>query len=149
MQVISESSNTQDGMTYIPTLIMNQKAVRNKLAISYAKDIVILLISSFTMHVRDNVCKLPRRKRIDLFTEMALLLVNVNSSCYIQQKKDIRRSTIVSSKEDVDAQTENVYFQFVNIVDNNNEHVKYFLSLPVNRGDDIFTPMSPKLSIRW
>ena len=65
-----------------------------------------------------DVCKLPRRKRIDLFTEMALLLVDVNSvsqhafkksSCYIQRKMDIRRSTIVSSKEDVDAQTENVY----------------------------------------
>ena len=34
MQVISESSNTQDGVTCIPTLIMNQKAVRNELAIS-------------------------------------------------------------------------------------------------------------------
>ena len=37
MQVISESSNNQHGVTYIPTLIMNQKAVRNELAISYAE----------------------------------------------------------------------------------------------------------------
>ena len=71
---------------------------------------------------------------------------------------DIQRSTIISSKEDVDAQTENVYSQFVNIVNNNNEHVKYFLSLSINRGDDIFTLllsmcnngcMSPKISIMW
>ena len=93
MQVISESSDTQDGVTCIPTLIMNQKAVRNELAISYAEEIVILLPSLIhdackgcineidqTMNEQQHdVCKLPRRKRIDLFTEMALLLVDVNS----------------------------------------------------------------------
>ena len=83
-------------MTYIPTLIINQKAVRIELAISYAEEIVILLPSLIhdackgcineidvqTMNEQQHdVCKLPRRKRIDLFKEMALLLVDVNSCC--------------------------------------------------------------------
>lgn len=93
IQDISEPSNIQNNATYFPTPIMNQKAVRNELAISYAEEIAILLPSLVhdackgckneidqTMNGQQHdVCKLPRRKRIDLFTEMALLSIDVNS----------------------------------------------------------------------
>ena len=80
-------------IVYIPTPILSQKAVRNELAISYAEEIAILLpslvqdackgckskVDQNTNAQQHDVCKLPRRKRIELFTEMALLLIDVNS----------------------------------------------------------------------
>ena len=89
----SNSIHAQGSVTYIPTPILSQKAVRNELAISYAEEIAILLpslvqdackgckskVDQNTNEQQHDVCKLPRRKRIELFTEMALLLIDVNS----------------------------------------------------------------------
>ena len=72
---------------------MSQKSVRDELAIAYAEEIITLIPSlvydacngckkGLDRNIntqQHDVCMLPRRKRIELFAEMAVLLVGSQS----------------------------------------------------------------------
>ena len=92
VQGASKSSDVQESLPYIPKPIMTQKEVREELAIAYAEEILPLLpnlaneacsgcknnIDRNTYAQQHDVCLLPRKKRIELFTEMALLAIDEN-----------------------------------------------------------------------
>ena len=92
VQAASKSSDVQESLPYIPSPIMTQKEVRDELAIAYAEEILPLLpnlvneacsgcknnIDRNTYAQQHDVCLLPRKKRIELFTEMALLAIDEN-----------------------------------------------------------------------
>ena len=86
-------SDVQESLPYIPTPILSKKEVRDELAIAYAEEILLLLpnlVNDACSGCKNNVdknanakqhdvCLLPRKKRIELFTEMALLSINASS----------------------------------------------------------------------
>ena len=94
---LGESSNAasdvQESVPYIPTPILSKKEVRDELAIAYAEEILLLLpnlVNDACSGCKNNVdrnanaqqhdvCLLPRKKRIELFTEMALLSIDASS----------------------------------------------------------------------
>ena len=92
VQGASKSSDVQESLPYISKPIMTQKEVREELAIAYAEEILPLLpnlaneacsgcknnIDRNTYAQQHDVCLLPRKKRIELFTEMALLAIDEN-----------------------------------------------------------------------
>ena len=89
----SESSNitTNVESVHVPTLTMSQKDVRDELAIGYAEEIINLnLLPRFTYSEcigckngvdkntnieQHHICTLPRKKRIEMFIDMAVLMV--------------------------------------------------------------------------
>ena len=89
----SKSSDVQESLPYIPTPILSKKEVRDELAIAYAEEILLLLpnlVNDACSGCKNNVdrnanaqqhdvCLLPRKKRIELFTEMALLSIDASS----------------------------------------------------------------------
>ena len=101
MKIEPELPNTQKSVMYIPKPIMSQKSVRDELAIAYAEEIITLIPSlvydacngckkGLDRNIntqQHDVCMLPRRKRIELFAEMAVLLVGSQS---IQDKVTAR-----------------------------------------------------------
>ena len=92
VQATSKSSDIQESLPYIPSPTMTQKEVRYELAIAYAEEILPLLpnlaneacsgcknnIDRNTYAQQHDVCLLPRKKRIELFTEMALLSIDAS-----------------------------------------------------------------------
>ena len=90
VQAASKSSDVQESLPYILSPIMTQKEVREELAIAYTEEILPLLpnlsneacsgcknnIDRNTYAQQHDVCLLPRKKRIELFTEMALLSID-------------------------------------------------------------------------
>ena len=93
VQAESKSSVVQESLPYIPTPILSKKEVRDELAIAYAEEILPLLpnlVNDTCSGCKNNVdrnsnaqqhdvCLLPRKKRIELFTEMALLSIDASS----------------------------------------------------------------------
>ena len=97
----SESSNVTTNVesVHVPTLTMSQKDVRDELAIGYAEEIINLnLLPRFTYSEcigckngvdkntnieQHHICTLPRKKRIEMFIDMAVLMVG---SVTVQEK---------------------------------------------------------------
>ena len=93
VQAASKSSDVEESLPYIPTPILSKKEVRDELAIAYAEEILLLLpnlVNDACSGCKNNVdrnanakqhdvCLLPRKKRIELFTEMALLSIDASS----------------------------------------------------------------------
>ena len=89
----SKSSDVQESLPYIATPILSKKEVRDELAIAYAEEIFLLLpnlVNDACSGCKNNVdrnanaqqhdvCLLPRKKRVELFTEMALLSIDASS----------------------------------------------------------------------
>ena len=92
VQAASKSSDVQESSPYILSLIMTQKELCDELAIAYAEKILPLLpnlaneacsgcknnIDRNTYAQQHDVCPLPRKKCIDLFTEMALISIDAS-----------------------------------------------------------------------
>ena len=93
VQDAPESSAVQESSPFIPTPVMTQKEVRDELAVAYAEEILPLLptlvneacsgckknVDRNANEQQHDVCLLPRKKRIELFTEIALLSIDASS----------------------------------------------------------------------